>query len=81
MFGGTGVVAFASAVIAAVDGASSTLIGYDGPERVRKLADEAKARFGVDITYADGTHRGAEDRARARRRYHLRRGAGRKAGC
>ena len=55
MFGGTGVVAFASAVIAAMDGASSTLIGYDGPERVRKLADEAKARFGVDIGYADGS--------------------------
>jgi methylene-tetrahydromethanopterin dehydrogenase len=33
VFGGTGVVAFASAVIAAVDGASSVLIGYDGPER------------------------------------------------
>jgi methylene-tetrahydromethanopterin dehydrogenase len=49
------VVAFASAVIAAVDGASSVLIGYDGPERVRKLADEARARFGVDITYADGS--------------------------
>jgi methylene-tetrahydromethanopterin dehydrogenase len=31
------------------------LIGYDGPERVRKLADEARARFGVDITYADGS--------------------------
>ena len=55
VFGGTGVVAFASAVIAAVDGASSVLIGYDGPERVRKLADEARARFGVDISYADGS--------------------------
>jgi methylene-tetrahydromethanopterin dehydrogenase len=49
------VVAFASAVIAAVDGASSVLVGYDGPERVRKLADEARARFGVDISYADGS--------------------------
>ncbi len=55
VFGGTGVVAFASAVIAAMDGASSTLIGYDGPDRVRKLAEEAKARFGVDINYADGS--------------------------
>ena len=53
VFGGTGVVAFASAVIAAVDSASSVLIGYDGPERVKKLADEARARFGVDISYAD----------------------------
>src|SRR3990170_3332695 len=33
VFGGTGVVAFASAVIAAMDRASSILIGYDGPER------------------------------------------------
>jgi len=55
VFGGTGVVAFASAVIAAMDGAASTLIGYDGPERVRKLAEEAKGRFGVDIGYADGS--------------------------
>jgi len=55
VFGGTGVVAFASAVIAAMDGASSILIGYDGPERVRKLADEARARFGVDVSYADGS--------------------------
>ena len=55
VFGGTGVVAFASAVIAAMDGAASTLIGYDGPDRVRKLAEEAKARFGVDVAYADGS--------------------------
>ena len=55
VFGGTGVVAFASAVIAAMDGASSTLIGYDGPERVKKLAEEAKMRFGIDLGYADGS--------------------------
>ena len=55
VFGGTGVVAFASAVIAATDGASSILVGYDGPERVRRLADEARARFGVDVSYADGS--------------------------
>jgi methylene-tetrahydromethanopterin dehydrogenase len=55
VFGGTGVVAFASAVIAAMDGASATLIGYDGPERVRKFSEEAKTRFGVDIAYADGS--------------------------
>ena len=56
VFGGTGVVAFASAVIAATDGASSILVGYDGPERVRRLADEARARFGVDVSYADGSN-------------------------
>jgi len=55
VFGGTGVVAFASAIIAVMDGASSTLIGYDGPERVRKFSEEAKARFGVDVAYADGS--------------------------
>ncbi len=54
VFGGTGVVGFASAVIAALDGASATLIGYDGPDRVRKLAEEANARFSVNIAYADG---------------------------
>jgi len=55
VFGGTGVVAFASAVIAAMEGASSTLVGYDGPERVRRFSDEAKARFDVDVGYADGS--------------------------
>jgi methylene-tetrahydromethanopterin dehydrogenase len=55
VFGGTGVVAFASAVIAAVEGAEATLVGYDGPERVRKLAEEANVRFEVNLRYADGS--------------------------
>jgi methylene-tetrahydromethanopterin dehydrogenase len=55
VFGGTGVVAFASAVIATMDGAKATLVGYDGPERVRKLAIESKARFEVDLGHADGS--------------------------
>ena len=55
VFGGTGVVGFASGVIAAIDGAKATLIGYDGPDRVRKLAEEANARFSVDMGYADGS--------------------------
>jgi len=55
IFGGTGVVGFASGVIAAIDGAYATLIGYDGPDRVRKLAEEANARFSVNIGYADGS--------------------------
>lgn len=55
VFGGTGVVGFASAVIAAVDGAEPTLVGYDGPERVRKLAQEANQRFQVNMGYADGS--------------------------
>ena len=55
VFGGTGVVAFASAVICAIEGADAVLVGYDGPERVRKLAEEANARFSVDLGYADGS--------------------------
>jgi methylene-tetrahydromethanopterin dehydrogenase len=55
VFGGTGVVGFASAVIAGLEGAHATLIGYDGPDRVRKLAEEANGRFSVNIGYADGS--------------------------
>jgi methylene-tetrahydromethanopterin dehydrogenase len=55
VFGGTGVVGFASAVIAGLEGAQATLIGYDGPDRVRKLAEEANQRFAVNIGYADGS--------------------------
>jgi methylene-tetrahydromethanopterin dehydrogenase len=55
VFGGTGVVAFASAVIAVGDGAKATLVGYDGPERVKKLAFQANARFDVALDYADGS--------------------------
>ncbi len=55
VFGGTGVVGFASAVIAGLEGAHATLIGYDGPDRVRKLAEEANQRFAVNIGYADGS--------------------------
>jgi methylene-tetrahydromethanopterin dehydrogenase len=55
VYGGTGVVGFASAVIATLEGASATLIGYDGPERVRKFSEVIKERFSVDVGYADGT--------------------------
>jgi methylene-tetrahydromethanopterin dehydrogenase len=55
VYGGTGVVAFASAVIASIDGAKAILVGYDGPERVRRLTMEANDRFDVDLGYADGT--------------------------
>jgi len=55
VFGGTGVVAFASAVIASTGGAKAILVGYDGPERVRRLTMEANDRFDVDLGYADGT--------------------------
>jgi len=55
VFGATGVVGFASAVIAAGEGAKVTLVGYDGPDRVRKGAADAKARFDVELDYADGS--------------------------
>lgn len=55
VFGGTGVVAFASAVISALAGADVVLVGYDGPERVRKLAEEADHRFSAKLGYADGS--------------------------
>ena len=47
VFGATGVVGFASAVIAALEGAEVTLVGHDGPARVTRAAGEIGRRFGV----------------------------------
>jgi methylene-tetrahydromethanopterin dehydrogenase len=55
IFGATGVVGFASAVIAALEGSDVTLVGYDGIKRVSDGAREIKARFGVDVHAADGS--------------------------
>jgi methylene-tetrahydromethanopterin dehydrogenase len=55
VFGATGVVGFSAAVIAAKEGARTTLVGYDGPTRVKQLAENAKGRFKVDLAYADGS--------------------------
>jgi methylene-tetrahydromethanopterin dehydrogenase len=55
VFGATGVVGFSSAVIAALEGADVTLVGYDGPARVSAAAKEIKARFDVDVRFADGS--------------------------
>jgi methylene-tetrahydromethanopterin dehydrogenase len=55
VYGATGVVGFAAGVIAAGEGAEVTLVGYDGPDRVRKGAEDAKARFGAHLRYADGS--------------------------
>ena len=55
VFGATGVVGFCTAVIAAKDGASVTIVGHDGVERVKKVADQIRARFGVDVAAADGS--------------------------
>jgi len=55
VFGATGVVGFAAAVISALEGAQVTLVGYDGAKRVQQAADEANARFGVNLSAADGS--------------------------
>ena len=56
VFGATGVVGFAAGVIAGQEGAEVTLAGYDGAARVKARAGEAKARFGVDLSYADASN-------------------------
>jgi len=55
VFGATGVVGFCAAVIAALEGSTVTLVGYDGIKRVSDSACEIKARFGVDVAAADGS--------------------------
>ena len=55
VFGATGVVGFSAAVIAALEGADVTLVGYDGPARVSAAAKEIKTRFEVDVKAADGS--------------------------
>jgi len=55
IFGATGVVGFCTAVIAAKEGARITLAGHDGAERVKKVAAEARTRFGVEVDAADGS--------------------------
>src|SRR3954465_5130629 len=55
VFGATGVVGFSAAVIAALEGAAVTLVGYDGIKRVADAATQIKARFGVVVDAADGS--------------------------
>jgi methylene-tetrahydromethanopterin dehydrogenase len=55
VFGATGVVGFAAAVIAALEGTDVTLVGYDGIKRVSDAAAEMKARFELDVRSADGS--------------------------
>lgn len=49
IFGATGVVGFASAVIAALEGATVRMVAHRGLERVVATANAAKERFGVDL--------------------------------
>ena len=58
IFGATGVVGFSSGVIAALEGADVTLVGYDGVRRVSDAAREIKARFQADVRVADGSDEG-----------------------
>jgi methylene-tetrahydromethanopterin dehydrogenase len=55
VFGATGVVGFSAAVIAALEKADVTLVGYDGIKRVSDAAREIKTRFDVDVRAADGS--------------------------
>lgn len=55
VFGATGVVGFCTAVIAAREGAKVTIAGYDGVERVSKIAADMASRFGVTVEAADGS--------------------------
>ncbi|MGH6835135.1 MAG: hypothetical protein ACREC9_06215 [Methylocella sp.] len=55
IFGATGVGGYASAVIAALEGADVTLAGHDGPERVQAKAIDIKKRFGIAVRAADAS--------------------------
>ncbi len=54
VFGATGVVGFASSLIAALEGAKVKLVAHRGVERVVKSAAVSKERFGVDLEPAPG---------------------------
>lgn len=55
VFGGTGVLGFSAAVIAAGESAEATLVGYDGLARVAKFAEDARERFGLELGAVDGS--------------------------
>ena len=55
IFGATGVVGFASAVIAALERSTVTIVGYDGIKRVAESANEIRTRFDVEVRPADGS--------------------------
>jgi methylene-tetrahydromethanopterin dehydrogenase len=54
VFGATGVVGFATGVIAARHGAHVTLVGHDGAARVGRAAAEIAARFALAVDSANG---------------------------
>jgi len=56
VFGATGPLGFSVGVIAALEGAAVTLVGYDGIRRVSDAAAEIRKRFGVDVFPRDGSN-------------------------
>lgn len=56
IYGATGVVGYSSAVIAALEGADVTIVGYSGLERVTVQAEEMNKRFNIKVTPADGSN-------------------------
>ena len=54
VFGATGVVGFASSIIAALEGAKVQLVAHRGFDRVVKSANTSKERFGVDLEPVSG---------------------------
>jgi methylene-tetrahydromethanopterin dehydrogenase len=54
IFGATGVVGYAAAVIAALERSRVTIVGYDGIKRVTDSANEIRTRFNVEVRPADG---------------------------
>ena len=55
VYGATGVVGFTAGVIASLEGASVTLAGYDGAERVERAAQEIERRFKTSASAADAS--------------------------
>jgi methylene-tetrahydromethanopterin dehydrogenase len=55
LFGGTGVVAYCAAVLVAHQGGHPVLVGYDGRERVARIASSMKERFDVEVEAVDGS--------------------------
>lgn len=55
IFGATGVVGYAAAVIAALERSSVTIVGYDGIKRVTDSANEIRTRFNVEVRPVDGS--------------------------
>ncbi|MGI4975367.1 MAG: NAD(P)-dependent methylenetetrahydromethanopterin dehydrogenase [Janthinobacterium lividum] len=55
VYGATGVVGFASGVIAALEGAKVVLTGHDGTKRVTTACEEIQKRFGVTLQPGDGS--------------------------